>query len=115
MAALTVHNVVNAGTKPVFAAADLSDTVDVGTGGNTFVVYKNTDTNIKTVTITVPGDTDYGQPQPQPAISVAASSGEVWIPIRKAYDPGDGTNAATLTLSGTGGVTGVTVTAVRVS
>lgn len=113
MAALTTQNIVDAGTKPTFGAAALSDTAEIGNGYNTFVVYKNTDTNAKTVTITAPGNNDYGQPNPDPALTLAANTGELWVPLRKAYDPSDGTGRATLTVSGTGGVTGVTVAVVR--
>lgn len=114
MAALSTQNIVNAGTKPTFGAAALTDTAEIGNGVNTFVVYKNTDTNAKTVTITAPGSNDYGQPNPDPALALGANTGELWIPLRKAYDPADGTGRATLTVSGTGGVTGVTVAVVRV-
>jgi hypothetical protein len=113
MAALSTQNIADAGTKPTFGAAALTDTAEVGNGRNVFVVYKNTDTNVKTVTITVGGNTSYGQPTPDPAITVAANTGEVWIPMRKEYD--DGTGRATLTVSGTGGVTGVTVAVVRLN
>lgn len=113
MAALTTQNIVDAGTKPTFGAAALTDTAEVGNGTNTFVVYKNTDSNAKTVTVTVPGNTDYGQALPDPAIALGATTGEVWIPLRKAYDAADGTGRCTLTVSGTGGVTGVTVAVVR--
>lgn len=113
MAALTTQNIVNAGTAPTLVAAAASDTAEIGNGTNTFVVYKNTDTNAKTVTITVPGTTDYGQATPDPALALAADDGELWIPLRKAYDPANGTGRATLTVSGTGGVTGVTVAVVR--
>lgn len=112
MAALATQNLVDAGTKPTFGAASASDTADVGNGRNTFVVYKNTDTNAKTVTITVPGNTEYGQPWPDPALALAANTGELWIPLRTYYD--DGTNRATLAVTGTGGVTGVTVAVVRI-
>lgn len=115
MAALTTFPLVDAGTKPTFGAAALSDTAEVGNGKNTFVVYKNTDSNIKTVTITVPGNTTFGQPQPDPAIAVAATTGEVWIPLRKEYADAAvaGVGRCTLTITGTGGVTGVTVAVVQ--
>lgn len=112
MAALTTQKIVDAGTKPTFAAASASDTVDVGNGHSVFVVYKNTDANAKTVTITAFGTTDYAAAYPNAVVSVGATTGEVWIPIRKSYDPGDGTNRATLAVTGTGGVTGVTVAVV---
>lgn len=114
MAALATQHVVDAGTKPTFVAAALTDTAQVGNGINTFVVYKNTDSNAKVVTVTAPFSTEYGQPYPDPAIALPATTGEIWIPLRKAYDPADGTGRATLTVSGTGGVTGVTVAVVQV-
>lgn len=116
MAALTTQKLVNAGTKPTFGAAALSDTAEVGNGGNTFVVYKNTDSNAKTVTITVPGTTTYGQANPDPALTLAATTGELWIPLRKEYADAAvaGVGRCTLTVSGTGGVTGVTVAVVQV-
>lgn len=113
MAALTTQNIVNAGTKPTLVAAASSDTASIGSGHNTFVVYKNTDSNAKVVTLTAPGNTDYGQPYPDPAIALPATTGEIWIPLRKEYD--DGTGRAVLAVTGTGGVTGVTVAVVRVS
>lgn len=112
MTALTIYNVVDAGTPPTFAAAAASQTVDIGSGHNTFVVVKNGSGASVTAGITVAGNTDYGQPWPDPSITVAASA-EVWIPIRKDYDPGDGSNAATVTVGGT--LTSVTIAAVRVS
>lgn len=113
MAALSTQNLVNAGTAPTFAAAASSDTAPVGNGINTFAVYKNTDSNPKTITITVAGNTDYGQPNPDPALTLAATTGELWIPLRKVY--GDDTGRATLAVTGTGGVTGVTVAVVRMA
>lgn len=112
MAALNAQTIVDAGTKPTFAAAAASDTAPIGSGHNTFVVYKNTDAATRTVTITAPGNTDYGQPQPDPQLTLAATTGELWIPLRTAYDPGDGTGRATLTLSATANVT---VAVVKVS
>lgn len=111
MTALTIYNVVDAGTAPTFVAAAAGQTVDIGSGHNTFLVVRNADASAHAVTLTAPGNTDYGQPYPDPSISVAAG-GEAWIPIRKAYDPGDGTNAAAITYAAT---TSVTVAAVRVS
>lgn len=112
MAALSTNNIVNAGTAPTFVAAAASDTADVGTGGNTFVVYRNSDTNTKTVTVVVPGETEYGVATPDPTFEVAQDA-EVWIPLRRAYK--DDTGRATLNVTGTGGVTGVTVAVVRMA
>lgn len=112
MAALTTQNIVNAGTAPTFVAAGASDTAEIGNGGDTFVVYKNTNASTRTITVTAPGNTSYGQANPDPVLTLGANTGELWIPMRKAYDPGDGTNRATLTPSVT---TDVTVAVVRMS
>lgn len=110
MTALTTQTIVDAGTAPNFAlqTATTSDTVEIGSGRDTFVVYKNTGTQ-KTVTITVAGNTSYGQPMPDPALTLAATTGELWIPMRKEYDNGSGRAAIALTSD----ATGVTVAVVR--
>lgn len=91
MALLTIQDIVDAGTAPTFGAAGATDTADVGNGRNVFVVYKNTNAATRTVTITVPGNTSYGQPTPDPVINLAATTGEVWIPLRSEYrDPTTG-------------------------
>jgi hypothetical protein len=108
MAALTTQNIVDAGTAPTFGAAAASDTAEIGNGQNTFVVYKTAGTSTN-VTITAPGNNNYGQPNPDPVIALGATA-EKWIPLRKAYDPGDGTGRATLTTSAQ---TAVTVAVVR--
>jgi hypothetical protein len=105
MAALSTQNIVDAGTAPTFgAAAATSNTAEIGNGRNTFYVVKNGDASPITATVTVPGTTDYGQATPDPVITVAAG-GERWIPLRKAYDPADGTGRATIVLSATTSVT----------
>lgn len=114
MSALTVNHILDAGTAPSFVNASASDTVDIGNGRNTFVVYKNADgTNAKTVTVVVPGNGPYSEAYAD-AVYTVAPNDQVWIPIYKAADPGDGSNAATITVTGTGGATSVTVAAVRV-
>lgn len=115
MAALTVQHLVDAATKPTFAAPALADTADYGNGKNTFLVYKNTDaSNVKTVTLVVAGNNVYGQPNPDPAYTVGTVTGEVWIPLRKELDDGNLTNTVTTAITGTGGVTGLTCALVRV-
>lgn len=111
MAALSVQNITDAGTKPTFATATASDTAPIGSGHNTFVVYRNSGSQT-TITVVVPGNTSYGAANPDPAYTLAATTGELWIPLRKAYDPGDNGSRATLTQSAP---TGVTVAVVRMS
>lgn len=113
MAALTINSLVDAGTKPTFQNSSASDTVDIGTGRNTFLVYKNTGASASVVTVTVAGNTTYGQPWPDPAITVPATNGEVWIPIRKDYDDGTGANTCTVTATNSGAT--LQVAAVRVA
>jgi len=113
MAALAVQNIVDAGTKPTFAAASLSDTAPIGSGNNTFVVYRNTNAATRTVTVTVPGNTSYGVANPENGpLTLPVTTGELWIPLRKAYDPGDSGGRATLALSV---IQDVTVAVVRMS
>lgn len=107
MAALTVHQIVNAGTVPTYVAPTTSDTAAIGSGSDSFLHYRNTDANAKTITVVHQGSTPYGVALPDNVLTLAASTGELMIPLVKAYD--DGTGNATITLSGTGGVTGVTV------
>lgn len=111
MAALTVNHVVDAGTAGATTAPSASDTVDIGNGKNTFLVYRNTGSTPLVLTIVAPGNTAYGQPTPDPVITVPITTGEKWIPIRKDYDPGDGSNACTITATGT--AAGQTVQVVR--
>lgn len=110
MAALSTSNIVNSGTAPTFVAASTSDTAEVGSGGNTFVVYRNAHASeTRTVTIVVAGDTEYGTPLPDPQITVPAT-GEAWIPMRRAYM--DETGRATLTATN---AADLTVAVVRMS
>lgn len=111
MAALATQNLVNAGTAPTFGPASASDTAAVGNGGNTFLVYKNTNASSRTVTVVVNGNLEYGLPKPDPTFTLAATNGEVWIPLRKDYDNGTGRADITVTPA----VADVTVAVVRVS
>lgn len=116
MAALTTQNIVAAGTKPTFGAAAASDTAEVGNGVDTFVVYKNTDSNAKTITIDLNHVTlETGDAHPDKALTLGATTGELWIPMRKHYADAaqNGIGRAAIAVTGTGGVTGVTVAVVR--
>lgn len=111
MAALNTQRIVDAGTEPTFVAAGVTDTAEIGSGNDTWVEYRNSDANIKSINIVAPGNTDYGVAMPDPQIALAATTGRVRIPLRKDYD--DGTGRATITITGTGTNTGVTVAVVR--
>ncbi|MEU3052277.1 hypothetical protein [Streptomyces griseus] len=98
MAALTTFQVNNAGGAPTFVEAGASDTAEIGSGYNTVAIYRNGSGSSVTVTAVAPGNTDYGPPLPDNAVVIAAGD-EGYVPLRKAYDPADGTGRATLTTS----------------
>src|SRR3972149_6321975 len=101
MAALTTQNIAYAGTAPTFGAASTSDTAEVGP--NRFVVYKNTGT-IKVLTVVLPATlTPYTQSNNDVVYSLAATTGELWIPLHPDYDSGSG--RATITLDSATAVT----------
>lgn len=113
MALLAVQLLTDAGTEPTFSAATVSDTAPIGSGHDTFVCYKNTDTNVKTLTITVAAVNDNGDTIQPHVVSLAATTGVVKIPLRRSYDPGTG--LATVVITGTGLATGVTSYVARIS
>jgi hypothetical protein len=84
MTAHATQFVVAEGTAPTFVAATAADTVEVGNGKNTFLVVKNSGAE-GTVTIPVPGNTSYGELNPSSVTTVAATTGEAWIPLRKEF------------------------------
>jgi hypothetical protein len=118
MAALATQTLVNAGTAPTLGAKALSDTAEVGSGHNTFLVVRNSNAEAKVITVVVPGNTSYGVASPDPTYALADGSvtpTERWIPLRKEYaDPAvAGVGRCTVTIS-TGTATGVTAAVVRV-
>jgi hypothetical protein len=113
MAALVTQDIVVAGTAPTPVSSAASDTAEVGNGSNVFAVYKKTSAGTSNISITVPGTTSYGVANP--AATFALAAGDVtptyrWIPLRKAYDAGDGSGRCTLANDS---ITGVTVAIVR--
>lgn len=113
MAALTTQLLVDAGTAPTFGAAGASDTAEVGNGRNTFYVVKNGGGSPITVTIAVPGNTSYGQATPDPQITVPATTGEKWIPLRREYANAQVAGVGRCTIT-TSAQTSVTVAVVQV-
>lgn len=111
MAALTVQTLSDAGTTVTHALPGASDTANIGSGHNTFLVYKNTSATVLTVTVAVPGNTFFGVAEQDNVVTVPITTGEKWIPLRKEYD--DGTGNATITTSAQ--VAGMTVAVVRLS
>ena len=110
MAALTVYNIVDAGTKPTYSTPTASDTASIGSGHNTFLHYKNTSGSPVTVTVVHQGTTAYGVANPDNVLTLAATTGELMIPLRQQYDDGPGN--ATVTTSAQ---TNVTVALIRLA
>lgn len=102
MALITTFTPTVAGTAPTFSAAASGDTAKCGTGY--WLVAKNTNVASRTVTIAVPGNLATGDAYPDKVYTLAADTGEQWIPLLREYaDPTDG--EAHLTWSATTGVT----------
>jgi hypothetical protein len=115
MAALTTQTLVNAGTPPTFAPAEVTDYVEVGNGQDTFAVYKNTNVATRTITVEMDHSTlETGVVYPSKVYTIAADTGETWIPLRKIYiDTAEaGIGRAVLNVSDS--ATDVTVAVVRV-
>lgn len=93
MATLSVQSMVDAGTKPTGVLPGATDRADVGSGTNSFLVYTNTSATPVTVTVVGAGNTSYGVAKPSNVLSLVITTGELWIPLRKEYDQGDGLGA----------------------
>jgi len=92
--------------------ADTSNTAEYGNGRNTFLVLRNTNASTRTVNITVAGVTDYSEPLPDRSFNLAANTGELWVPLRRAYADPNIPGRVTFTVSA---VDGVSTAVVRVS
>lgn len=114
MASLTTQNIVAAGTAPTFVAAAAEDFAEVGNGTNTFVVYKNTNASTRTITIEMDHITlETGAAYPDRTFTLGATTGELWIPLRKSYADDAEAGVGRCVLKCTPAVTDVTVAVVR--
>lgn len=104
MSQLTPQRLVDAGTAPTFGAAGASDRADCGSGTNTFLHYKNSSGGSVTVTVLGVGTTDYGVAMPNNVLTLAATTGELLVPLHKDQANSDGLGA-TITTSAQSGVT----------
>lgn len=109
MAVLVTQQLTDAGTKPTFVTATASDKGEYGNGTDNVLVVRNVTGGALTVTIAPVGNTEYGTLLPAKVVGpITATTGEAWIPLRKAYDNGDGNGTFTVT-----GATGASVAVVR--
>lgn len=108
----TVQHVTSAGTVVNYALDTPSGTNDlasIGTGHNTFLHLKNTNAAPRTVTVTHQGSTTYGVALPDATFTLAATTGEVMVPLFQAFDNGTGNAVVSITPA----VTGVTAALIR--
>jgi hypothetical protein len=108
MAALAPQYLKNDGTLN-FAAASTSDTVPIGSGRDTFLVYKNSNGSPVVVTVVVPGKSFLGAELPDNAVTVPAN-GTAFIPVRREYANEEGRATVTMTSA-----TGMTVAVAKVA
>ncbi|MFE6305035.1 hypothetical protein [Nocardiopsis sp. NPDC057823] len=101
MALIPTHTVTAAGTAPTFGAAAAADTAE--TGGRTYLVCRNTNVASRTVTIAGQATLPSGVAFPDRVYTLAADTGELWIPLIAQYRNVDG--VAEITWSATEGVT----------
>lgn len=102
MALISTQVVALDGTAPTFAAAAAGDTARTGAGLT--LIVKNASGSPVTVTLTTPGNLATGDAVPDKVYSVAATTGERWIPLLEAYaDPVTG--QAAIAYSATASVT----------
>lgn len=110
MANLTVKYLSDTGVLPTLdPIADLVPSVPIGSGHDTWLVLRNTNVATRTVTIVVPGNTSYGEPYPDKVLTLGATTGELWIPLRREYADPNTPGRATVTLSANTNVTGAVV------
>lgn len=110
MADLVTKYMSDSGAVPTLdALAATSNTAEIGSGTNTFLVLRNTNASPRTVTVVVPGNTAYGQAWPDIVMTLAATTGELWIPLRKQYADPNVPGRATFTVDVTAGVSAAVV------
>lgn len=102
MAEIAVFTVTVAGGAPTLGNAASGDTAKVGPG---YVLYaKNSNGATRTITIAYPGNLPSGDAIPDKVYTLAATTGEQWIPLLAEYaDPTSG--QAAITWEATAGVT----------
>lgn len=114
MASLTTQNIVAAGTKPTFVAAAATDYAEVGSGTDTFAVYKNTSSTACNVIIEMDHVTlKTGEVHPNRTIALPITTGELWIPLRKEYADDAEAGVGRCVLNTSAQDAGITVAIVR--
>lgn len=106
MALYTYQAITGVGTAPTFSAPNTVDTIIPDDRG--FIVFKNTNAATRTVTVAAPNSVDIAPSvMPDWVWTLAATTGEIWVPCLPIY--ADSTGIITLTLSATANVTSAAV------
>lgn len=111
MADLATYQMPTSGALPSFVAAAASDSAEVGSGRDTFAVYRNTTASPVTVTVVLDRTLDSGDAYPNKEFTLAATTGELWIPLIKDYADPDTPGRCNITTSAQD--PGITVAIVR--
>lgn len=109
MALIPTQTIKVDGTAPTFAAAAAGDTARVG--AHLVLIVKNASGAPITVTLATPGNLATGDAIPDKQYSVAATTGERWIPLLENYADTTQSNQAVITYSATTSVTRAVVQA----
>ena len=113
MANLAIKTPNDNGAYPTLdALADTSNTAPYGNGRDTLLLLENSNAATRTVDIVVAGTTEYGAALPDQQYTLAANTGRLMIPLRKAYADPNVPGRVTFTVSA---VDGVSAAVVRVS
>lgn len=86
MALISTFTPSTVGTAPTFAAAAAGDTARPGK--HAMLIVKNTNAATRDITIKYPGTLLSGDAIPDKVYTIAATTGELWIPLLEVYaDP----------------------------
>lgn len=88
MALITTHTVTVAGTAPTYGAAAAADTAECGS--RTYLICRNASGSTVDVTVAGQGLLPSGADFPDRVYTLAATTGELWIPLIAQYRNEDG-------------------------
>jgi hypothetical protein len=103
MALIATFSPTVTGTAPTFAAAASGDTARPGI--HAVLVVKNTNAATRDITIKYPGTLPSGDAIPDKVYTIAATTGELWIPLLEEYADPATSGQVVITYSATTNVT----------
>jgi hypothetical protein len=103
MALISTFTPTTVGTAPTFAAAAAGDTARPGK--HALLVVKNTNAATRDITLKYPGTLPSGDAIPDKVYTIAATTGELWIPLLPEYADPATSGQVVITWSATTNVT----------